>query len=88
MAIMPSAEPETDSHDTKSGQIDHQAPVEDPIDELIENLRDQFKRGHIHRAAQKKAVKYKRTRILIALIALVGIVGAAALVEIAIHRLR
>ena len=82
---MPIAGP--DSH--LSRKTDHRAectPPKDPIDELIETLREEFKRGFVREQARKEAAKRKRlTILLLALAVLAGILIAAALVGIPIH---
>jgi hypothetical protein len=82
---MPIAGP--DSHSSrKTDQIGERTPVEDPMEKLIETLREEFKRGLAHQQARKKATRRKRLIILIStLVVLAGIILTATLVLISIH---
>ena len=79
--------PSTESERHSPGQIDQQTPVEDPIDALMEELRGEFKRGLIRRAAQKEAARRKRFKIMVVLLVLAGVLLTAAWIGIARHPL-
>ena len=66
--------------------IDEPLPGDDPMDFLIEDLRNEFKRGLVHQAAQRVAARRKRLMAVTIVIAPVGMIFAAALIgRAAIH---
>ena len=83
---MHGTEPETSSPNTEKDLLDGLVPGKDPLDELIEELREQFKRGYLARAAQKEAARRRRIKITLAvLILLAGAIVAAILARVSIH---
>jgi hypothetical protein len=58
--------------------MNEQIPAGDPVDTLVEELREEFKRGLVRQAAQKEAMRRKRRVALTCLIG-PGLLVAAAL---------
>lgn len=59
---------------------------ETPIDELVEDLRSEFRRGIRRETAMNNAAKRRRTKVMIiGLVALAGAIGTAAVIEIVSH---
>jgi hypothetical protein len=60
-------------------------PAKDPLDTIIEELREEFKRGFARQAAQKEAMRRKRRVVVTCLLGPGLIVAAAALIGRAIQ---
>jgi hypothetical protein len=74
------------SRHTANDAIDEFIAQETPVDELVEDLRSEFRRGMRHEIAHGKAAKHRRTkRWIIALAALAGVIGTAAALEFISH---
>ncbi|WP_263350318.1 hypothetical protein [Acidicapsa acidisoli] len=77
---------EKHSRHTANDAIDEFVAQETPIDELVEDLRSEFRRGMRREIARGKAEKQRRTkRWIIALAALAGVLGTAAAIEFVSH---
>jgi hypothetical protein len=77
---------EKHSRHTANDAVDEFVAQETPLDELVEDLRSEFRRGLRHEIADGKIAKHRRTRRWIfALAALAGVIGTAIAIEFISH---
>ncbi len=77
---------EKHSRHTANDAIDEFLLQEAPIDELVEDLRSEFRRVLRLETARNKAAKRRRTRAwIIGLATLAGVIGTAVVVEFISH---
>lgn len=82
---MPIAGPEPHAH-RKKDRPDETNHAKDPMHEMVENLRDEFKRGHLLQKGLGEAAKRRRIVILlVSLLVLAGFIIIAVVTRGAIH---